>query len=826
MKTPEFSTAKYVSLWCRSLSWRPFKYAGCCAMALALASPAYAVTGDADGDGIEDGVEGFIPGLSSGFEIPVITSQWVQANQDNVPDWQTTAAAGRIEIWRTDFRDVPSYEGFQHAEINASENDTLFVELVTVPGSVLSWKIAHRGRDDTDTALVLAGAPGEAGTLLETMETGPDAWVVYSGSYTVPEGQTTTRFSFEAIDEGGTANFIDGLEITADSLDSDQDGTPDYLDTDSDDDGIPDAFETSSDTDGDGTPNYLDTDADGDGILDATEGNVDTDADGEADYLDTDSDADGITDAAEGAVDTDTDGKPDFQDTDSDADGIPDATEGDDDADSDGIPNFIDTDSDGDGVSDADEGGGDADGDGTPDFLTPAPTTPPDDTDGDGGTDTDGDDGTDGDTDGDGIPDLVEGENDSDGDGSPDSDDTDSDNDGISDQIEAGVDGTNPVDTDGDTIADYIDLDSDNDGIPDSEEGSDDLDGDGVANFRDLDVDNDGIADLLEARTNIGISVAFDGNQDGVIDGDAAAFGTNGLADGVETAVDFGTINYVIANGDSDDQPDYKDLDSDNDAIFDVTEMRLADTDLDGMVDEAVASFAVPADQDDDGIADFRDLDSDNDGLTDLVEAGVADTDSDGRIDNFTDENSDGVDDAFVATVLDDMDGDGLTNQLDLDSDQDSLPDLLESGGTDSDANGVVDDFSDENGDGLSDVLLVTPILANDSDGDGAPDHLDLDSNNDGTFDLVDAGNEDADNDGTVDSFVDPDNDGLTGENPVTPEPETTPPESEEGGLITGVSGGIGCVLVTGRVPFDPMLPGMLLLAGLGFAYRKKNPPE
>jgi len=93
---------------------------------------------------------------------------------------------------------------------------------------------------------------------------------------------------------------------------------------------------------------------------------------------------------------------------------------------------------------------------------------------------------------------------------------------------------------------------------------------------------------------------------------------------------------------------------------------------------------------------------------------------------------------------------------------QDSLPDLTESGGTDDDTNGLVDSFVDANIDGLADVL-ATPVIANDADGDGAPDYLDLDSDADGTFDLASAGMEDTDNNGMIDNFVDPDNDGLSG---------------------------------------------------------------
>jgi len=63
-------------------------------------------------------------------------------------------------------------------------------------------------------------------------------------------------------------------------IDTDGDGTPNYVDVDSDDDGITDAIETNADADGDGFANHLDLDADNDGIPDLDETNADTDADG------------------------------------------------------------------------------------------------------------------------------------------------------------------------------------------------------------------------------------------------------------------------------------------------------------------------------------------------------------------------------------------------------------------------------------------------------------------------------------------------------------------------------------------------------------------
>ena len=100
---------------------------------------------------------------------------------------------------------------------------------------------------------------------------------------------------------GGNPAVSYTLEIDGSSFaDTDGDGVADYLDLDSDNDGIYDNIEAQA------TASYTPpsgVDSDGDGLDDAYETGgltpVDTDGDGTADYLDTDSDNDGISDTDE-----------------------------------------------------------------------------------------------------------------------------------------------------------------------------------------------------------------------------------------------------------------------------------------------------------------------------------------------------------------------------------------------------------------------------------------------------------------------------------------------------------------------------------------------
>lgn len=118
-----------------------------------------------------------------------------------------------------------------------------------------------------------------------------------------------------------------------------------------------------------------------------------------------------------------------------------------------------------------------------------------------------------------------------------------------------------------------------------------DSDSDGVLDYLDLDSDNDGIFDVDEAGHS-----ANDVNIDGIIDGTSAAFGVNGLFDGVETSPDSDIINYSIADSEvsPDGNSDATELDSDGDGCFDNFEADANnDPDNDGIVG---TGFPAPAD--------------------------------------------------------------------------------------------------------------------------------------------------------------------------------------------------------------------------------------
>lgn len=170
------------------------------------------------------------------------------------------------------------------------------------------------------------------------------------------------------------------------------------------------------------------------------------------------------------------------------------------------------------------------------------------------------------------------------------------------------------------------------------------------------------------------------------------------------------------------------------------------------------------------------DIDDDDDGIPDLVESGGVDPLDDDDLDHipnyrdtdypgFVDSNGDGVNDNF------DWDLDGIINELDLDSDNDGIPDVVEAGGVDTNGDGKIDNYSDVDNDGFSQNVDANTTGKDfsgnglglpDLDNDGVPNYLDLDSDNDGIPDVVEVYGADANNNGMIDGFTDTDHDGLS----------------------------------------------------------------
>jgi hypothetical protein len=371
----------------------------------------------------------------------------------------------------------------------------------------------------------------------------------------------------------------------------------------------------------------------------------------------------------------------------------------------------------------------------------------------------------------------------------------DSDGDGISDVIE--TNNGNAIDSDGDGDIDANDTDSDENGVLDSVEGVTDSDGDGTGDWADLDNDADGYDDVDEIAASGGTAMDTDGDGDtDWYDKDADG---DGLLDGDEAAA-------ATTDTDGDGNEDFLDLDSDNDGIPDLLEYGLGsfdtngngrlssaeilasglDTNLDNAIAVSELTGGVLPDTDADSTPNFQDLDSDADGLTDLEESGrdkignelqsfkVFDLNDNDRIDSAesaslddgsgSDLSGGAHDNNSVVNVdeLPDKDGDGIKDYLDIDSDNDGVPDVIENGRyiCDANGNGKINYPGEVTGctgspDTNADGFLQEDEVANlDQDSDSLFSYRDRDSDGDGVGDILEAYPNATNPDTNLDGFV------------------------------------------------------------------------
>ncbi|WP_452224813.1 LamG domain-containing protein, partial [Lacinutrix chionoecetis] len=115
----------------------------------------------------------------------------------------------------------------------------------------------------------------------------------------------------------------------------------------------------------------------------------------------------------------------------------------------------------------------------------------------------------------------------------------------------------------------------------------------------------------------------------------------------------------------------------------------------------------VACDPDNDNVSNEYDIDSDNDGIPDHVEAQptIGYISPSGTGASMTDTNFDGLDDAFGASFISpqDTDQDGIPDYLDLDTDADGVPDIEENGMAN-----TITLFSDADNDGLDIIFEGT----------------------------------------------------------------------------------------------------------------------
>ncbi len=555
-------------------------------------------------------------------------------------DFRNNAPGGGGNDWAID--DIKIRTCYPNMIYSPSSSPSVCAgQTITIRDTVRSYYnvyIYYKWQRSTNGGVTWIDLPGASG-VASTVWNG--SAYEYVNAYTIPPAYTTPAnsgdlYRMQVATSGpnlasGSCSYSDSTVLTLNILTT-------CKDIDDDNDGIPDYVELNNpvalqDANGNGNPNWSDPtyvpymDVNGDGFNDYFDPGADIDGDGLSNYADP---------SYPGFVDINLDGINDNMDKDLD-----------------GIPNFLDLDSDNDGIPDVVESYGvDTDGNGIIDNYT--------------------------DTDADGFSQNV-----------------DNNNTGV---LGSG-NGLGAQDFDGDGVPNYLDTDSDNDGIPDAVE---------VAG---LDADNDGKLDNY-----------IDGNADGLSDNNVN--GSALLITGPDLVAPFGRAdNWPNKNLDRDLRPNAYDLDSDGDGIVDVLEAGLPDVNLNGLADGALGSNGWSTtvsglaalnlrNTDGSGNPDYLDIDSDNDGIPDNIEGQstasyklptLTDADGDGLMSPY-----DNLPAAFSGSgiFIYDHDGDGTPDYRDLDTDGDGQPDIVE--GNDFNLNKMPDDNVtltglDTDGDGLDD---------------------------------------------------------------------------------------------------------------------------
>ncbi|WP_459211182.1 lectin-like domain-containing protein [Aquimarina rhabdastrellae] len=262
--------------------------------------------------------------------------------------------------------------------------------------------------------------------------------------------------------------------------------------------------------------------------------------------------------------------------------------------------------------------------------------------------------------------------------------DLDLDNDGITNVVECG--GQTPcIDTDGDGVTDDLDLDSDGDGCFDTiEAGFTDPDGDGVLGtspvqedidglvinqggyLTPLDNDNNGIFDFQEAPTDVAFTQEL---SDQIIEEEYS------VSFDFATVLPLNTFSEIIWQESTNNGTTWTDIQSTGIYTISANRDRLTINPVPITFNNhryriAIRNpfFICPYYTYSEALLTVNprpDLDLDNDGITNVVECGGL-------------------------TPCPDTDGDGLTDDLDLDSDGDGCFDTIEAGFTDPDDDGVL----------------------------------------------------------------------------------------------------------------------------------------
>lgn len=139
-----------------------------------------------------------------------------------IPGWLTPTAGAEFELWSGTFGAIPSPEGVQHLEINASHEDQIVLQSVAVtPGLLASFSFDYTGRFADNTFIVdVVGDTSNTQYVHTTLNPASfyasHTWDVFSMDFTPLLSDSSVTVSFHgmpnpALDAGG---HIDNVSLT------------------------------------------------------------------------------------------------------------------------------------------------------------------------------------------------------------------------------------------------------------------------------------------------------------------------------------------------------------------------------------------------------------------------------------------------------------------------------------------------------------------------------------------------------------------------------------------------------------------------------------
>lgn len=157
--------------------------------------------------------------VNGGFEEPGSVSGWIYTPSANVPGW----GGDNIEIWESGFNGVTSFEGGQHAELNAHPNSnpySIYQEFSTEIGQTYEISFAYRARANNSESFMVGVVNnindiGTSNVYTATMDdhvTGQ--WSTFTDTFVATSTQSIIYFK-TLTPTGTVGNFLDGVAVTA-----------------------------------------------------------------------------------------------------------------------------------------------------------------------------------------------------------------------------------------------------------------------------------------------------------------------------------------------------------------------------------------------------------------------------------------------------------------------------------------------------------------------------------------------------------------------------------------------------------------------------------